>query len=502
MILKSVKLNNIRSYVDKEIKFPEGSILLAGDIGTGKSSILLAAEFALFGIRRGELSGSTLLRHGKKEGHVELKFDIDGKEIIVKRSLKRGKEAIAQSSGHIIINGKKFDITPVELKSKILELLGYPRELLTKSKSLIYRYTVYTAQEEMRQILADEKENRIDTLRKVFGIDRYKRISENSTVYIRNLKEKKKGMEGMVIDLEEKRKEKEDYNKKLEEVKGKIKDISPKIKLMKAKIGEKKNELKESEGKARFLDSLRNKLEINNAKIKEKKELIDRNSKSIEEIEKNTKELKKKIESIKVEPPKVKQEDIEKSIEIKEEIIRNKIIKNLELKEKLSSLKEKIKNLKKEIDEKGKLSEEIISKKEKFEKIREEVKGKEIIKRDIRDIEDEIKNIFAEIKRFEINKENSLGVKDKLAKIDKCPTCFQNVSEEHKKKIHEDASIKIKISENEIKKLNKVISEKEELSKKLKENLEKLLEKERLIEKISFELENLKNEFTLTRTSF
>ena len=68
MFLKSIKLNNIRSYENQEINFPLGSVLLAGDIGSGKSSILLAIEFAIFGAKKGELPAYTLLRHGKKEG--------------------------------------------------------------------------------------------------------------------------------------------------------------------------------------------------------------------------------------------------------------------------------------------------------------------------------------------------------------------------------------------------------------------------------------------------
>ncbi len=37
----------IRSYVDETIEFTDSSILLTGDIGCGKSTVLLAAEFAL-----------------------------------------------------------------------------------------------------------------------------------------------------------------------------------------------------------------------------------------------------------------------------------------------------------------------------------------------------------------------------------------------------------------------------------------------------------------------
>src|SRR3989338_2160124 len=99
MLIKSLKLKNIRSYENLDIEFPLGSTLLAGDIGTGKSTILLAIEFALFGVRRKHLSASSLLRHGKKEGEVELKFNVEGKDIIIKRKLKRGKEEIKQEAG-------------------------------------------------------------------------------------------------------------------------------------------------------------------------------------------------------------------------------------------------------------------------------------------------------------------------------------------------------------------------------------------------------------------
>ena len=107
MLLKSIKLNNIRSYLDQKIDFPAGSLLLSGDIGSGKSTILLAIEFALFGSKPSELPASSLLRHGKKEGSVELSFEIEGKEILIKRNLKKGKNAIKQETGYIITDGIK-----------------------------------------------------------------------------------------------------------------------------------------------------------------------------------------------------------------------------------------------------------------------------------------------------------------------------------------------------------------------------------------------------------
>ncbi len=109
-----MRLENIRSYTNQEIVFPPGSVLLSGDIGTGKSTVLLAIEFALFGVRRKHLSGESLLRNGKNNGSVELRFDVDSKDVIVKRILKRGKGEVKQESGYIIIDGIKKEATPVE----------------------------------------------------------------------------------------------------------------------------------------------------------------------------------------------------------------------------------------------------------------------------------------------------------------------------------------------------------------------------------------------------
>ena len=41
MILNSLTLNNIRSYDHKMIKFPKGITLFEGDVGSGKSTMIL-----------------------------------------------------------------------------------------------------------------------------------------------------------------------------------------------------------------------------------------------------------------------------------------------------------------------------------------------------------------------------------------------------------------------------------------------------------------------------
>ena len=77
----------------------------------------------------------------------------------------------------------------------------------------------------MKRILAEDKDIRLDTLRKVFNIDKYKKIRENATIFIRGLKEKKKEFEGFISDLEEKRKELTSISEELSKLQEKIRTL-------------------------------------------------------------------------------------------------------------------------------------------------------------------------------------------------------------------------------------------------------------------------------------
>ena len=114
MIIKKIRLENIRSYEQTEISFGLGKTLLSGDIGSGKSKILLAVEFALFGIIRGEISGETLLRYGTTQGSVSVTLEIEGREFEIKRLLKKTNQGISQDIGFIIVNDVVEQLSPVE----------------------------------------------------------------------------------------------------------------------------------------------------------------------------------------------------------------------------------------------------------------------------------------------------------------------------------------------------------------------------------------------------
>jgi len=204
MLLKKISLNNIRSYENAEVEFTPGSTLLSGDIGSGKTSILLAIEFALFGLQPGQ-RGNSLLRNGEQTGGVKINFEVDGRDVLVERTLKRGK-TVSQDYCAITLEGEKSEISVTELKNRVLELLKYPKEF-SKKQNILYKFTVYTPQEEMKQIILQDPETRINTLRHVFGIDKYKKVLENVSTLTSKLREEKRLKEGMTANLEQSKQE-------------------------------------------------------------------------------------------------------------------------------------------------------------------------------------------------------------------------------------------------------------------------------------------------------
>lgn len=270
MRIKKIVLENIRSYVREEIVFPEGKVLLSGNIGSGKSSILLAIEFALFGVMRSELSGASLLRNGEDKGSVELFLEVGGREAEIFRTLKRTSSSVAQDAGYIVIDGVRKDGTAIELKQAVIELLNYPSDLITKAKSYIYRYTVYTPQEEMKAILLGDKEDRLETLRRVFGIDKYKRISQNAKIVISNLKERKKELSGRTADLDEKMMLKQQKAKGMGDMSVQLSGLAAPLELSSKEVDSAKKEIKLIEDSISKMKDLKKELAVRDAELNEK----------------------------------------------------------------------------------------------------------------------------------------------------------------------------------------------------------------------------------------
>jgi exonuclease SbcC len=197
MLLKRLFLKNIRTYEQWQIDFPSGTILFEGGIGSGKSTLLLAVEFALFGL--GNERGTTLLGLGKNLGEVELEFEAMGRNVKVHRSLVRTKKGTGVNQGALVAGGVKQDecwveadgrktsYSPKEMKEAVLKILNYNEPSDPKAKSVIFRYAVYTPQEEMKEILAQPTDQRLQTIRKALRLEEYKVAQDNAHTVSREL---------------------------------------------------------------------------------------------------------------------------------------------------------------------------------------------------------------------------------------------------------------------------------------------------------------------------
>ncbi|MBI2004403.1 AAA family ATPase, partial [Candidatus Pacearchaeota archaeon] len=339
MILKKILLKNIRSYEAQEIEFKEGSVLLSGDIGSGKTSILLSIEFALFGLQPGQ-RGSALLRNGEKEGGVSIEFEVDGKNVLIERTLKKGK-AISQDYASITIDGDKQEIAVTELKSKVLNLLNYPKEF-SKKQNLLYKFTVYTPQEEMKEIILQDSETRINALRHIFGIDKYKRIIENGLVLALKIREEKRIKEAMTSAFEQDKlnllSKKDEFKSKLQEisvVEGELiikKDITKKIQEQLQEV------LKKRDEKLKFQQEI----EKTKIMVLTKNSLISENKKIIEQLKSQVAEVMRSNKDIDI----LKIEQINKTIALLKKEKKEFESLVLEIKSKINSL-----NIKNQEDE-------------------------------------------------------------------------------------------------------------------------------------------------------
>jgi exonuclease SbcC len=261
MILKKLKLKNIRSYKELEIEFPIGATLLSGDIGAGKTSILLALQFALFGLQPGQ-KGNSLLRHGEESAEVLLDIEIDGKDVIIQRKLKKSKSGgITQEANNISIDGKMEEVSTSEIKNTVITLLDYPKEFAKKS-DLLYKYTVYTPQEGMKEIIQERPEVRLDIIRHIFGIDRYKRIKSNTQILLQKIKEEIKIKEVQIREINNLREKLTKSNEDKIKISKELTDLNINLNL----VNEQKKQISDRLEKSRKLLEEKSKLDIDKSK--------------------------------------------------------------------------------------------------------------------------------------------------------------------------------------------------------------------------------------------
>ncbi|MEW5897171.1 MAG: SMC family ATPase [Nanoarchaeota archaeon] len=454
MLLKQLKIRNIRSYVDGEISFLQGSTLLSGDIGSGKSTILLSIEFALFGASRPDLPAEALLRKGSTQGSVELTFLLNDlglngglREITIKRSIKKEKDSVKQLPGYLIINNIKKELTPQELKAEVISLLGYPEEFAGKNKNYIYRYTVYTPQEEMKLILQEDEKLRLDVLRKIFSVDKYETIRENLQVFLKEMRADIALLKAKTEPLEEQKKRLEQLTAEKNELFATISSLLPLLASTQQKLELQKKEIVQLELKQKEYLQLKYNYSKLQALAGEKKKQLQQYLSRLEQLSREISALplavgnaEGSLEEAKLEEAKAK---LQAKLQETEHKKNNIILRRATLRQNVQHLQQLIQRQEEEINIILRQTSVIDEKRKSKGALQREIVGKgELLQTKIK-LDDSLEELSVFIARKSILLSQSKSLLERVISLKNCPTCLQEVSEEHKQRIYNDESGKI-----------------------------------------------------------
>lgn len=493
MIFKTLSMNNIRSYKNPDpIKFQEGTSLFEGDIGSGKSTILMAIEFALFGL--GNQKGDSLLRKGSKKGSVTLEFVVGNDKYLVQRSLIRKEKngPVRQEKGLLGINGSKVHLSPSEIKEKVLEILNFNEPLNPKAQSVIFRYAIYTPQEDMKYVLSQRPDDRLQTLRKAFGLEDYKTAALNANQLSRIIREKIIELKAQTSDLDEKRNELILLKGNLEINESKYKKAIKNKEDLEKLINEQKESLEKLQKLELELKKIQTEIPYLKKQMEDKEGLLTKNQAEIKSAEEeNRQKLIPKIEKLeKIERPTTdSEEDLGSKIKTMKKIVQ----KHSNLSSNLKLLNNNKESIERELGEVKTLDALRNEKDDLILKIKEQ---SDLIESD----KEQLQKISEKIYKLDVEKSDILKKLNNVDGLgDLCPICGSALNDEHKEKLKEESEEKIRKINSEsgvlvqvqLKGQNKLKSGEEEL-KSMENNLVDL---KSVIEKVTG-LENLKNEIS------
>lgn len=167
-MITRVRLERWKCHRATELAFRPGTNALLGPMGSGKSSIIEAVAFALFGtlpsLRSHRLHADDLIMSRParaNDASVEVSFTVGGVEHTVKRVLERGK---GTTYAELRCSGALVDEGAARVTARVEELLRMDLELFLNA--------VYTAQNGLDEFLTLPKGRRMERLDELLSIHR------------------------------------------------------------------------------------------------------------------------------------------------------------------------------------------------------------------------------------------------------------------------------------------------------------------------------------------
>lgn len=381
MKLVHIILENVRSHKYSEVLLNKGITVINGRTGSGKSSILMGVDYALFG--SANLSNDEIMRRGAKQMRVELKFTHQNSEYTIIRGLirKNNRIVIDNDNLKVLKDGKQINVLSRarDVDNIICEILGIPESV---KASEMFQITTYTKQDEIRKLLEMRKEERQEYIDRMLQLSKYKTTFENLKKvvdFFKNelsevkqtsefLKSEKDELEGLKNDLSDKMRRVEDnekklktLNKALESKKEKKEEVEKRLKDLKRLVDKKR----EGRSELKSLEEQKSKFKTKLKRLEEKRDNISSELKSFKSVkdEEWIQKCLNKLESELKFKNKVLHERREELSEVEEasakcplckqeitEKHRNELIKGF--KKDINDLKERINNLEDEVKKK------------------------------------------------------------------------------------------------------------------------------------------------------
>ena len=465
MILNSIIIDHIRSYNHEEVIFPRGISLFEGDIGSGKSTVLMAIEFALFGL--GSQKAESLLSKKSDTGYVILDFSVDDEKYEIKRTLQRKNSGVNQDpkNSWIRIDGETLPLSPSELKQQVLKILKFNEPADPKAESKIFRYAIFTPQEAMKEVLSDSGK-RLETIRKAFGIEDYSIAKSNSLEVVSELRAKSMVLQERFENISQLETEISDSKTKISELNSMIASLSKSVEEKKMQEDKSMKQIKEIQEK----NSERIKLEAKKCSIAEsiesEKRRFSQIEKEFEEFESELKQSNERMEKL----VEIKRPETELSVEgINAQIKRFQKISDdlIGLNSEKNSVSSDISRIKESLGEKINADKQEL--KSALDDLEKEKESLEKFLEEISENSDKIKSQQVEKNTIKSSLENQISEFAKLG--NNCPTCKQKITQEHHHSLVDEKQSQVEKLNKEIKEIADSFFESNSKSKEIKEKI-------------------------------
>ena len=268
-MLENLYVNNFRSHDKTEINLHSGLNVFLGEVGAGKTSILEALSFALFGKISSGVTQTELIKRGSNQTKAILVFKVDSEKYKVERSifLKKPQKAklwiFKNNSWQIAVEGSNA------VSKSIEELLGV--------ESSTFLAAIYASQGEIKKMLQTQPGKRREQFDKLLGIDVYEKLwntmGQSKSAVSKELIEVQKISSGYEILTNQK----ENITGEIKENHSELNSLQLTLIDIKEMILPKENQLQNLEECKIILETTQTKIEVNKKskkKIEERIELL------------------------------------------------------------------------------------------------------------------------------------------------------------------------------------------------------------------------------------